>query len=272
MKALIPIILFFTLGIFGCHTTKDQPAATHSPPQQTGAAPASGRGKTAPPLAAVLPSAPAATKHLAGPSQGKVAPPAPPVKETFEGKPKLSLFPRLGDFRPASNDAKRLPFWRTYIDHLRRSAGVIQAEKPGHGKIFSFRAIRGIDSLGFFSPLAVTPDTTYRVSFTCRIDLPKGASAGVGVQEFDRFLWIGEQFTQSLASRHQLATRNGVQLTGRHPWAQHEFTFTTGPRTHMIHLVLFREGAYNRQPVLFDDLSIRPVPVAAAAKPSPREQ
>lgn len=41
------------------------------------------------------------------------APPTPPLREDFEGAPRLSLFPRLGDYRPADEDTEQLALWHT---------------------------------------------------------------------------------------------------------------------------------------------------------------
>ena len=222
------------------------------------------------PLAAVLPlgSPPAATAALPGAaaktSASVVPPPAPPVLENFEGKPQLSLFPRLGGFRPSRDKALRLSYWRTFLLHLTRTAGVVSTTGSAHRHVFSFRGIQGIPSVGFFSPFAVQPNTTYRVSFSIKTDLPPDAAAGVGVLEFNRFLWVSRQLTQTQSQQFQVGSQPGRQVTGKLDWRSEDFTFTTGPRTRMIHLVLFRDGTSNRKPVLFDDIAIR----AAAANPA----
>ena len=89
-------------------------------------------------------------------------PPTPPLLETFQGDPQLSLFPRLGDFRPEDDD-ERLPFWKSYREHLLKISGVVKADAVSSNRIFSFRGIKGIDSVAHFAPLAVQPNTRYRV-------------------------------------------------------------------------------------------------------------
>ena len=188
----------------------------------------------------------------------KPVPPSPPITEDFEGAPKLSLFPRLGDYRPEADDKQALPFWNAYLEHLERTSGVVQIPVPlGQGvRAFSFRSVAGLDSLGFFSPLAVEPETTYRVNARVKTELPEGGETGIGILEFDQFLWLGEQYPHSLAKQHQTGAQQGLRLTGHNDWEPQSFTFTTGPKTRMVHLVIFREGAQDRTPVLFDDISV----------------
>lgn len=189
---------------------------------------------------------------------GADSPPGPPVFETFEAAPKLSLFPRIGDYRPEEDEGERLAYWRTYLQHLTKTSGVVAIPLPqAHaGKVFSLRSVAGLESLGYFAPLAVEPDTRYHLSVAVHADLPTGGSAGIGILEFDEFLWVGEQYTRTLASKHRVGAQKGLTLSGRHDWQQQTLTFTTGPRTRMIHLVLFREGTQDRKPVLFDDLRV----------------
>lgn len=183
--------------------------------------------------------------------------PTPPLYETFEKEPQLSLFPRVGDFQPPRGD-ERHPFWETFIDHLTRTSGLSRSpdEPPNHA--WSFRSINTIDSAAFFAPVAVEPQTGYTVSFRMQTDLPEGASAGGGILEFDQFLWVGEQFTEETQQEHLSAPPTvGVTLEGKHSLDElQQFTITTGPQTRMLHLVFFREGEHSRQTVLLDDISI----------------
>lgn len=182
-------------------------------------------------------------------------PPAPPTFEDFEAEPQLSLFPRAGDYRPAEGDEK-LPYWATFIDHLQRTSGVVTQKETGN-HAFSLRSVNTIDSVGYFSPLAVEPGATYTVTFKALTDLPEGASAGIGILEFDQFLWIGEQYPASLVEKHQSGFHPGARMTGKNEWKEQDFTFATGSRTRMLHLVLYREGAHDRKPVLFDEITIQ---------------
>jgi hypothetical protein len=182
-------------------------------------------------------------------------PPTPPVSEDFQGEPQLSLFPRAGDFRPADDD-ERLPFWATFIDHLTRMTGVAEDKTSGN-RAWLFRAIDTIDSVGYFAPLAVEPSTTYEVSFKLNTELPDAASAGIGILEFDEFLWLPEQYTEATFKEHFRASQEGLRLTGTVK-GSHAFSFTTGPDTGMIHLTLFRDGPQDNKGLLFDDIKIAP--------------
>lgn len=182
--------------------------------------------------------------------------PAPPVFEDFQGTPQLTLFPRVGDFRPA-DDSDRLPFWNTFVDHLVRVTGVAEEQASGN-RAWLFRSIDSIDSVGYFSPLAVAPQTSYRVSFDLAAELAQGASAGIGILEFNEFLWIPGQYTEEIHRQHFRGSQEGLRLTGISK-DTHTFTFTTGPDTAMIHLVLFRDGSHDRNSVMFDDIRIEEV-------------
>ncbi len=184
-------------------------------------------------------------------------PPTPPLFENFEGEPQLSLFPRVGDYRPENDDSERLPYWGTFIEHVLKTSGVAKGVRDGApSRAFGFRSINTLDSIAFFTPLAVEPQTVYQVSFRLKADLPEGAMAGIGVLEFDEFLWVGEQYSESLALKHQTGVQEGVRISGKIDWEPTVFSFTTGPATRMIHLVFFREGKHDRLPVLWDDIAI----------------
>lgn len=200
------------------------------------------------PLSAAPAAAPVTT------AEGEQPPPAPPLREDFEGEPVLSLFPRVGAYCPEEDDREGLAFWLTYIDHLVRISGPVKGQ-DGIG--FAIRGIRTIDSVGFFSPLAVKPDSTYRVSFRAWTDLPAGGSAGAGILEFDEFLWVPGQYPKSLSDKHFQRGQDGVRLTGRHGGTSQSFSFRTGPKTRMIHLVFFREGTSEREPLVIDDIEIK---------------
>ncbi|MCM2264842.1 MAG: hypothetical protein NDI73_06565 [Desulfuromonadales bacterium] len=186
--------------------------------------------------------------------EGDEPPPAPPIREDFEGEPKLSLFPRVGDFCPEETDKEGQSYWMTFIDHLQRTSGPIKG-KNGTG--FAIRGIKTIDSVGFFSPLAVKPETSYRVSFRAWAKLPKGGQGGAGILEFDEFLWIAGQYPKSLSEKHFQRAQVGVQLTGSHDGTTQSFVIRTGPKTRMIHLVFFREGTPDREPMVIDDIEIK---------------
>ena len=185
-------------------------------------------------------------------------PPTPPIFEDFQGEPQLSLFPRAGDFRP-EDDSDRLPYWNTFIEHLIKVTGVVEEKTTGR-RGWTFRSINTIDSVGFFSPLGVEPNTEYQVSFKLTAELIEGATAGMGVLEFNKFLWIPNQYTEELFKQHYRGSHEGIRLTGEASESQ-TFTFKTGPETKMIHLVLFREGTHDRNSLMFDDIEIK-----AAAK------
>jgi hypothetical protein len=186
-------------------------------------------------------------------------PPTPPISENFEGQPQLSLFPRIGDVRPEES-TEELRFWNSFIDHLNRTSGIAADNRPESKRCWSLRSIGDLESVAFFAPVAVKPSTRYRVSAQLKTDLPEGASAGLGIIEFREFLWIGDQFTSAQMQEYQVRTSEGVRLTGRNDWTEASFDIETAPEAHMIHLLLFREGAKGREPVFFDDIAIAPLP------------
>ncbi len=203
------------------------------------------------------PASALAEETTAAPDEGP-RPPAPPILETFDREPQLSLFARIGDFRPEDSDELRLPYWNTYIEHLVKTSGIVARDTEGN-RAYALRGIKSIDSVGFFAPLAVSPATSYRVSFKIKTELPEGASAGVGVIEYDEFLWVAEQYPQSLDKIHRSGQHAGVRAGGRNDWVERSFQFTTGFNTRMVHLVLFREGPADRNQVVVDDIAIRKV-------------
>ncbi|PLX74479.1 MAG: hypothetical protein C0614_11790 [Desulfuromonas sp.] len=183
-------------------------------------------------------------------------PPRPPLFEDFQGEPQLTLFPRAGDFRPA-DDSENLPYWATFIEHLVQVSGLAEEKTTGN-RAWRFRSINTIDSVAYFSPVAVDPKTAYKVSFTLLGTLPEGATAGAGILEFDEFLWIGEQYTEEIVQKHFRGSHEGVRLPGTIEGEQ-SFTFTTSPETGMVHLILFREGPHDRSSVMFDDIRIEEI-------------
>lgn len=208
---------------------------------------------------ASVPLQPAATAPTASPLE---TPPSPPLHEDFETAPRLSLFPRVGDYRPADDDTELLPYWRTFLEHLTKTSGLIELPAPQQqaGRVFALRSVADLESVGFFTPLAVLPERSYQVSLAVRTELPAGGVFGVGVLEFDRFLWVGEQYTEALFKEHQTGVQPGLELRGNRPWQQHKFRFTTGVRTGMVHLVFYREGTADRKPTLFDEIRVELLP------------
>ncbi len=182
--------------------------------------------------------------------------PKPPIFEDFQGTPQLTLFPRVGDFRP-EEDSDRLPYWNTFIDHLVKVTGVAEDQTTGK-RGWVFRGIKSIDSVGYFSPLEVEPQTEYKVSFTLIAELVEEASAGIGILEFNQFLWIPSQYTEDIFKLHFRGSHEGKRLTGATK-DEHTFTFTTGSETQMIHVVLFREGTHDRNSLMFDEIKIEMV-------------
>ncbi len=240
MRHLLCLILCFSL--LACQAqTEEKPVAVspekaQSQPTGAAAAPAEGNSETAP------------------------VPPAPPLKEDFQGRPQMSLFPRVGAYRPELADEQELQIWSTFIDHLVRTSGPLKPGGEDDPNIaFSFRAIKGIDSIGYFSPIAVEPGTEYRVSADLTTDLAEGASAGIGILEFNEFKWIGEQYPESLATVTQTGTQQLAKLTGQHTGEHLSTNVTTGRQTRMIHLLFFRDGTHDRNPVIIDNLEITPV-------------
>ncbi|PLY00110.1 MAG: hypothetical protein C0623_07965 [Desulfuromonas sp.] len=187
--------------------------------------------------------------------QDERVPPAPPLKETFDGQPQLSLFPRVGDYQPDTAD-ERYPFWRTFIDHFIKVSGLLQNPETKN-KAWSFRGINTIDSVAWFSPVAVQPNGDYRISYKVKAELPEGAKTGIGILEFKEFLWIGEQYTEKTVEEYLLGSMIGIEISDDIDWEEKGFDLRTGPETNMIHLVFYREGEHSRKPVLIDDVEIR---------------
>lgn len=252
MRLLICAGLWLLLLTAACQEEPPQSVQTPQPGQDSpdkAATPA----PAAPPQEAAVAGQAAPAAEAAPAEQQEMEPPAPPVYENFQGEPQLSLFPRAGDYRPA-DDSDRLPYWNTFIDHLVRVTGVAEEQATGN-RAWVFRSIDTIDSVGYFSPLNVAPGTAYQVSFTLAADLPEGATAGIGILEFDEFLWVPGQYTEDIFKQHFRRSHEGKRLTGKIT-GKHSFTFTTGPDTRMIHVVLFREGAHDRNVVRFDDIKV----------------
>ncbi len=89
-----------------------------------------------------------------------------------------------------------------------------------------------------------------------KAELPEEARTGIGILEFSKFLWIGEQYTEKTIKEYLLGSQIGVELTGDIDWEKNEFMLMTGSQTAMIHLVFYREGEHSRKPVLIDDIEI----------------
>ena len=247
MRTLIFASLCLTLFFAsGCQEEVQQPVETAPQSTQTDE-------DAAKQLTTVSEPATSLAEETSQAEQTNLEPPTPPLCEDFQGAPKLSLFPWAGDFRPA-DDSDRLPYWNTFIEHLIKVTGVAEEQSSGR-RGWTFRSIKTIDSVGFFSPLAVEPQSTYQVSFRLTTELPEGASAGIGILEFNQFLWIPSQYTEELHKKHYRGVHEGKRVTGTTS-DTHSFTFTTGPETHMIHVVLFREGAHDRNSLMFDDIEI----------------
>jgi hypothetical protein len=204
--------------------------------------------------AALNPEPPALSNSTTLPDEVEREPPRPPLKEDFQGAPKMSLFPRVVDYQPEKGD-EAFGYWKTFIDHLIKITRVVENKSDGN-RAWSFRSIDTIESLGYFAPVAVTPETDYSVSFDLKADLPEGASAGIGILEFDEFLWIGEQYTEDVYVKHFRNIHDGQRLTGLVD-GTYSFDFRTGGETRMIHIVLFRDGTHERKSLLFDNIEIK---------------
>lgn len=189
--------------------------------------------------------------------EAEPTPPGVPVTETFEREPQLSLFARVASFRPADDDSEALGFWTTYIDHIQRTSGMRPKAGRDNSNGWVIHGIKGMTSVAFFAPLGVKPATRYHVSFDFKGELPKDASAGIGVLEYKEFLWIGEQFTEELSKKYQSGAFPGIAVKSKNDWQNYTFDFTTSPQAGMIHLILYRDGNMDREkPVFFDNIAI----------------
>ncbi len=204
-------------------------------------------------------TSPGEHSYQTGPtSEPAPSPPEPPIRETFQGAPQLSLFPRLGDFRP-EDDEDRLPYWRTYREHLLKISGVVLTDQSSGNRAFSFRGIKGIDSIGHFTPLAVEPNRSYMLNLKLKAELEEQATAGIGLIEYREFLWLGEQYPESLHRQIFLSSQELLRLQKTDGWQEFQLPFQTGPKARMIHLIFFREGTADRAAVLVDDVRIEAI-------------
>lgn len=256
MRKYLYLLLVLTLpATFGCQDEISQPASPPAPPAMSRADDSS----NIPPTPPVADQPPAAADDQQAESSEPTEQsseqdlPRPPILEDFQGAPQLSLFPRVGDYRP-EDDSDRLPYWKTFIEHLVKVSGITEDQATGN-RSWVFRSINTINSAGYFSPLAVEPQTNYQVTFRLDATLPEGATAGIGIIEFNEFLWIPVQYTEEIFNEHFRGSQEGARLGGTVK-GEHSFTFTTGSDTRMIHLVLFREGTHDRSSVMFDDVRI----------------
>ncbi len=256
MKKLLILLLFCTLPLTACQSKNEESSTIKTPETAAPVDPQHADSAAKTPETATD----TASTQTPEPTVEEQSPPTPPLTENFQGAPQLSLFPRAGAYRPEDDDTNGLQFWRTYIEHLLRTSGPLKESDQSDNVKFGFRSIKGIDSVGIFSPIAVKPATRYQVSALFSCDLVEGASAGIGVLEFDEFQWIGEQFSESMAREHQLGSQSGIRLTGKVENQPQRFDFTTGAETGMIHLVFFRDGTQDRNPVLIDDIHIEELP------------
>jgi hypothetical protein len=204
------------------------------------------------------PQRPTVAKESAAPMpETEPTPPGVPVTETFEREPQLSLFARVASFRPADSDSEGLGFWSTYIDHIQRTSGMRPKTGRDNSNGWVIHGIKGMTSVAFFAPLAVKPTTRYHVSFDFKGELPKDASAGIGVLEFKEFLWVGEQFTEEMSKKYQSGAFPGLAVKSKNDWQNYSFDFTSSPQAGMIHLILYRDGNMDREkPVFFDNIAI----------------
>jgi len=217
----------------------------------------------APPASTTKPVATAAKESLAAPEQPtgdseQPRPPAPPLNENFDGDPQLSIFPRVGEVRPDPADSQQTGIWAAYIDHLLRTSAIAPGEGGSKDRALTFKGFQGVESLGFFAPLAVKPATRYTISFDCRGDLAEGVNAGIGVMEYREFLWIGEQFTRSENEKYLVGRQEGARAQGSKTMQNYQFSFQTGNETRMIHIVLYLDGMNGNNPVFFDNIRIEP--------------
>lgn len=210
-------------------------------------------GQTEPPAKVAGPVAEPAPEQTAQATPER-QPPRPPLLESFQGEPQLFLFPRVGAFQPPPG-SEQFPSWQTAIDQLVKYTGVAENAADG-SRAWVFRGISSTDSVGYFAPVAVEPGRIYQVTFKLTADLPAGASAGIDIVEFDEFLWIKDQYTAETHRRHVRGTHQGRRLTGKGHGMQ-AFAFATGQETRMVHLVLYREGSYDDNSLMFDDIGIR---------------
>jgi hypothetical protein len=236
--AVILLTLFSTMILSGCQS-KEESVAT---PEQ----------ETAP---QVIQSTTAQDQQQEETTEPPT-PPTPPITETFEETPQLSFFPRVVDYQPEPDDTERLPYWRSFMEHVIKTSGVRIVSKEPANRALLIKSLDSIDSVAFFTPLAVQPGASYQVGFTFKGAIPEGGRAGIAALEFSEFLWIGEQFTESQAKQYQVGVIKGKDMKGSEEWQEQNYRFTVGPKTKMIHLVFYRDAEDGKRPVFFEDISI----------------
>lgn len=180
-------------------------------------------------------------------------PPAPPIFETFDSEPQLSLFPRIGESRPVN---EKIDYWQKHIDAFLETSGFAQGKGVNGSNGWTLRGSKSFVSSGFFSPLSVERKTNYRLSFDSKADLQEGGQVRVVVLEFREFQWIGEQYSQNQLDNNLIKSRSGFIVKGKHNWERHNFDFTTTSNTGMIHVSLLFEGKQNTGRAFFDNIRI----------------
>jgi len=169
------------------------------------------------------------------------------------------ILPYLGGYRPDEEDRAGLLAWSANMDYFTTISGIVQWIGREGSAALSVRSIEDVVSAGYFIPMAVRPSTTYRVEFQMKSLLSLGGEAGAGMLEYDALLPSGEEFTLLANRNHRIGSNVYLRIRGERDWEKHTYTFKTSPRARMVHLLFFREGLHNREPVIFDDIVIREV-------------
>jgi spermidine synthase len=183
------------------------------------------------------------------------------MRETFDGpRPLLPLFPRLGSHKPGDAEKEDLAVWAANMDYFADMSGIVSGSGVDGSAGFLIAKVAGPGSSAYFAPLAVKPSAEYVVEFAMKSETIPQGEAGVGVVEYDAFKPTGMQPSLADNERHLVGMQDKVRITGPRNWERHSFAFRTSPKTRMIHLILYRGGIYDRNPVVFDDIRIREVP------------
>ena len=192
----------------------------------------------------------------------QVAHPITRVHEDFEASPQLPLIPRVAgiDFGVDGSDQDRVAMRAAYELLFTRVSGVAPGMGLGGSAGLVLRWVPMSSLVGYAIPQVVKPSARYRVGWSMLNGaLQPGEAVSVVVEQFDTVEATGMQFMMSYVNTHSVHRETMAQIDAAQPWTRHGFEFSTTPNTHMVHIVFFRSGAPNPEPVRFDDFTVEDV-------------
>jgi hypothetical protein len=183
---------------------------------------------------------------------GAVKIPESGVTENFDRAPRFPLIPTSGLERPDEEDWEAFQVWRTDFSYLTRTSGIVRGEGRNGSAGLVLKAIRTSPS-GYIVPLEVEPDADYAGRCWLRTDAGAGGKAGVRVLEYDTPENDGVQPTRAFDERHLMRISDPVVQAGNQGGTDRAFRFRTSPRTRLVRLYFFLEGARGSR-ATFDDV------------------